>query len=160
MGGVMMMMPTMMMPTMMMPTMMMPTMMMPMMMMPTMMMPMMMMPTMMMPMMMMPTLSFPCADDGQTIFPNVTTSLSGEFSINGFSVTGGVEGKWLAFSFTGSVVPAGYRHLTTLEIDVPLSLCNTKPFLLTKGIVSDKKASTRCGGGGGGGGGEEQARSE
>ena len=85
----------------------------------------------------------PCAgDNGETVFIDVAGHHGGIFDTIDFDAHGGVEGKWLAISLQGSVIPVGYHHLVNIEVSPPLTACTTKPMVLTKGLLADKEVES------------------
>ena len=55
---------------------------------------------------------------------------------------GEFDGRFLIFSLAGKVIPAGYSHLTTLEIDsLEANECEPGSFGLIEGVVSDINVS-------------------
>lgn len=82
---------------------------------------------------------------------DVEAAFGGEFAENGFTFTAGIEGKWLALSFAGAVLPIGYYHMTTLEVlNLAESHCDQGSFVLRNGVVSDKMVRRGAGGEGNG----------
>ena len=88
-------------------------------------------------------------DDGAPVYIDVVTYSGGAFEAFGFDAHGGVQGKWLAVSLQGAVIPVGFQHLVNLHVEPPLTACTTKPLVFTNGVLSDIKVGNRGGGGGG-----------
>ena len=87
------------------------------------------------------------AEDGELVPLPVTSGFSGAAASNGLSISGTVDGKWLAISPEGSTVPAGYFHFTTLEIaSLKATGCDPGSFGLIDGVVVNQEVCSIVGG--------------
>ena len=69
---------------------------------------------------------------------DVESAFGGEIAENGFAFSSGIQGKWLAFSFEGAVLPTGYYHLTTLKVlNLVENHCDEGSFVLRSGVAAD-----------------------
>ena len=77
--------------------------------------------------------------NGEQIQVTTFGGFGGQAAAVGMDISvGEFDGKWLAFSLQGKTIPAGYFHLTTLNINSLESYgCDPDSFGLIGGVVTD-----------------------
>ena len=85
----------------------------------------------------------PASGDQGEVFLDTLGGFGGSAAEQNMDVSvGEFEGRWLLFSLTGDVIPAGYFHLTVLEVEsIAAQGCIPGTIALKETVVSDKNVS-------------------